>query len=86
MMTSVSCVYSAGVVSREEMERFSREAEVANAQYQSKVEQHSPLDDHAREEDRSLAEAGAMPDGGEVVTPVPPLTDVCSRANPMLSL
>lgn len=50
-------LYSAGVVSREEMERFSREAEVAKAQYESKVEQHSLVDDHAREEDRSLAEA-----------------------------
>src|SRR5271157_4980872 len=45
------------VVSREEMERFAREAEVAKAQYQSKVEQHSLVDDRAREEDRSLAEA-----------------------------
>ncbi len=50
-------LYSAGVVSREEMERYAREADVAKAQYQSKVEQHSLVDDHAREEDRSLAEA-----------------------------
>jgi HlyD family secretion protein len=50
-------LYSAGVVSREEMERYAREADVAKAQYQSRVEQHSLVDDHAREEDRSLAEA-----------------------------
>jgi len=50
-------LYSAGVVSREEMERYAREAEVAKAKYQAKVQQHSLVDDHAREEDRSLAEA-----------------------------
>lgn len=50
-------LYSAGVVSREEMERYAREADVAKAQYQARVEQHSLVDDHAREEDRSLAEA-----------------------------
>jgi HlyD family secretion protein len=50
-------LYSAGVVSREEMERYARAADVAKAQYQAKVEQHSLVDDHAREEDRSLAEA-----------------------------
>jgi HlyD family secretion protein len=50
-------LYFAGVVSREEMERYAREADVARAQYQAKVEQHSLVDDHAREEDRSLAEA-----------------------------
>ena len=50
-------LYNAGVVSREEMERYARQADVAKAQYQSKVEQHSLVDDHAREEDRSLAEA-----------------------------
>jgi len=50
-------LFSAGVVSREEMERYAREADVAKAQYQAKVEQHSLVDDHAREEDRALAEA-----------------------------
>lgn len=50
-------LFSAGVVSREEMERYSRAADVARAQYQAKVQQHSLVDDHAREEDRSLAEA-----------------------------
>src|SRR5215471_6938575 len=50
-------LFSAGVVSREELDRYSREADVAKAKYQSAVEQHSLVDDHAREEDRSLAEA-----------------------------
>jgi HlyD family secretion protein len=50
-------LFDAGVVSREEMERFAREADVAKAQYQARFEQHSLVDDHAREEDRSLAEA-----------------------------
>ena len=50
-------LFDAGVVSREEMERYAREADVAKAQYQARVEQHSLVDDHAREEDRSLAEA-----------------------------
>jgi HlyD family secretion protein len=50
-------LFFAGVVSREELERFAREADVAKAKYQSAVEQHSLVDDNAREEDRSLAEA-----------------------------
>jgi HlyD family secretion protein len=50
-------LFDAGVVSREEMERFSREADVAQAKYQAAVEQHSLVDDSAREEDRSLAQA-----------------------------
>jgi HlyD family secretion protein len=48
---------SAGVVSREELERYTRQADVATAQYKARVEQHSLVDDHAREEDRSLAQA-----------------------------
>ncbi len=47
----------AGVISREEADRFAREYEVARAKYQEAVERHSLVDDHAREEDRSLAEA-----------------------------
>ncbi len=47
----------AGVISREEADRFTREYEVARAKYQEAVERHSLVDDHAREEDRSLAEA-----------------------------
>ncbi|MBZ5679451.1 MAG: efflux RND transporter periplasmic adaptor subunit [Acidobacteriia bacterium] len=50
-------LFSAGVVSREELDRYAREADVAKAKYQSAIEQHSLVDDHAREEDRSLAEA-----------------------------
>jgi len=50
-------LFSAGVVSREEMDRYSREDDVAHAKYESAVQQHSLVDDHAREEDRSLAEA-----------------------------
>ncbi len=50
-------LFSAGVVSREELDRFTREADVAKAKYQSAVEQHSLVDDRAREEDRSFAEA-----------------------------
>jgi HlyD family secretion protein len=50
-------LFAAGVVSREELDRYSREADVAKAKYQSSVEQHSLVDDNAREEDRSLAEA-----------------------------
>lgn len=50
-------LFSAGVVSREELDRFAREADVAKAKYQSAVEQHSLVDDHAREEDRAFAEA-----------------------------
>lgn len=50
-------LFAAGVVSREELERYAREADVAQAKYRAAVEQHSLVDDHAREEDRSLAEA-----------------------------
>jgi HlyD family secretion protein len=50
-------LFTAGVVSREELDRYARAADVAKAKYQAAVEQHSLVDDHAREEDRSLAEA-----------------------------
>jgi HlyD family secretion protein len=50
-------LFDTGVVSREELDRYGREADVAKAKYQVAVEQHSLVDDHAREEDRSLAEA-----------------------------
>jgi ABC exporter DevB family membrane fusion protein len=50
-------LFAAAVVSREELDRYAREADVANARYQVAIEQHSLVDDHAREEDRSLAEA-----------------------------
>jgi HlyD family secretion protein len=50
-------LFDAGVISRDEFERYAREYDVAEAQYQENVEHHSLVDDHAREEDRSLAEA-----------------------------
>jgi len=50
-------LFSAGVVSREELDRFAREADVAKAKYDAAVQQHALVDDHAREEDQSFAEA-----------------------------
>jgi HlyD family secretion protein len=50
-------LFSAGVVSREELERYRREADVAQAKYDAALQQHALVDDHAREEDRSFAEA-----------------------------
>lgn len=50
-------LFSAGVVSREELERYSKEADVAMAKYEAAIQQHALVDDHAREEDQSLAEA-----------------------------
>lgn len=50
-------LFKAGVVSREELERYSREADVAKAKYDEAVQHHAFVDDHAREEDRSFAEA-----------------------------
>jgi len=50
-------LFNAGVVSREELDRFSRESDVAKAKYEAAVQQHALVDDHAREEDQSFAEA-----------------------------
>jgi ABC exporter DevB family membrane fusion protein len=50
-------LFAAGVVSREELDRFAREADVAKAKYDAAVQQHALVDDHAREEDQSFAEA-----------------------------
>jgi HlyD family secretion protein len=50
-------LFSAGVVSREELDRYSREAAVAKAKYDAAVQQHALVDDRAREEDQSFAEA-----------------------------
>jgi len=50
-------LFTAGVVSREELDRYASAADVDRAKYEAAVEQHSLLDDRAREEDRSLAEA-----------------------------
>jgi ABC exporter DevB family membrane fusion protein len=50
-------LFAAGVVSREELDRYASEADVSKAKYEAAVQQHLLVDDHAREEDRSLAEA-----------------------------
>jgi len=50
-------LFAAGVVSREELDRYSREADVAKAKYDAAVQQHALVDDRAREEDQSFAEA-----------------------------
>jgi HlyD family secretion protein len=50
-------LFAAGVISREENDRYAREFDVAKANYQAAVEHHSLVDDHAREEDRAFAEA-----------------------------
>jgi HlyD family secretion protein len=50
-------LFAAGVVSREEAERFDREYNVAKAQYQEQVQHHSLVDDHARHEDVAFAQA-----------------------------
>lgn len=50
-------LFADGVVSREELDRYGREADVAKAKYDSAVQQHALVDDRAREEDQSLAEA-----------------------------
>jgi HlyD family secretion protein len=53
-------LFAAGVISREEMERATREYNVAKARYQEAAEHHSLVDDHAREEDVALAQADAQ--------------------------
>jgi ABC exporter DevB family membrane fusion protein len=50
-------LFAAGVISREEMERYTREYDVAQANYHESLERHSLIDDHAREEDVALAKA-----------------------------
>lgn len=50
-------LFKAGVVSREDLERYASDANVARAKYDAAVEQHALVDDHAREEDQSLADA-----------------------------
>ncbi len=50
-------LYAAGVVSREEAERYAREFDVAKARYEEAKEHHSLVDDHAREEDHAMAVA-----------------------------
>ncbi len=50
-------LFKVGVVSREELDRYAREADVAKAKYDAAVQQHALVDDRAREEDQSFAEA-----------------------------
>jgi len=50
-------LFAAGVVSKEELDRYGREADVAKAKYEAAVQQHALVDDHAREEDQAFAEA-----------------------------
>ena len=50
-------LYAAGVISREDLERYTREYDVAKARYQESAERHSLVDDHAREEDIAFAQA-----------------------------
>jgi HlyD family secretion protein len=47
----------AGVISQEELDRYVRAYNVAKEEYQESLQRHSLIDDHAREEDISLAEA-----------------------------
>lgn len=51
-------LFTAGVISKEELETYQREFDVAKAKYQEASDHHSLIDDQAREEDRSAAEAG----------------------------
>jgi len=50
-------LYEAGVISQEEEDRYTKEYEVAKAQYHEKVENHTLIDEATREEDRSMARA-----------------------------
>jgi ABC exporter DevB family membrane fusion protein len=47
----------AGVISKEELDRYIRAYDVAREQYQESVQRHSLIDDRAREEDIALAQA-----------------------------
>ena len=50
-------LFEAGVISQEEADRYTKEYEVAKAQYHQKVESHTLIDEETREEDRSMARA-----------------------------
>jgi multidrug resistance efflux pump len=50
-------LYTAGVIAREEADRAAKEFDVAKARYEERVQNHALVDETAREEDRSLAEA-----------------------------
>jgi HlyD family secretion protein len=47
----------AGVISEEELDRYTRAYNVAREQYREAVERHSLIDDRAREEDIALADS-----------------------------
>jgi len=51
---------AAGVISREEAERYAKEYDVAKARFEQKVQNHVLIDEDAREEDRSVAEANVQ--------------------------
>jgi len=48
---------AAGVISQEEADHYAKEYDVAEAQYQSKIQSHALVDEATREEDRSAARA-----------------------------
>ena len=50
-------LYVAGVISREEADHYGKEYDVAKARYEEKVQSHALIDQDAREEDRSMAQA-----------------------------
>jgi HlyD family secretion protein len=50
-------LYQAGVISQEESDRYTKEYEVAKAQYQQKLQNHALIDEETREEDRAMARA-----------------------------
>ena len=50
-------LYAAGVISREEADRYAKEYDVAKARFEENRQRHTLVDEAAREEDRSAAEA-----------------------------
>jgi HlyD family secretion protein len=50
-------LFAAGIISREENERYEKEYEVAKARYDEMAQHHALIDANAREEDRSIAQA-----------------------------
>lgn len=50
-------LYQAGVIAREEADRYEREYKVAKARYDAELQRQALVDDEAREEDRSKAQA-----------------------------
>jgi ABC exporter DevB family membrane fusion protein len=50
-------LFAAGVISREEEDRYEKEYEVAKARYDETSQHHSLVDADAREEDRAMAQA-----------------------------